>query len=507
VDFGREVAGWVEVEVEGAQAPDVKIRVGEAKTPQSQFETNAEHVGNKTTYRLLPTGSFTGFRFAWIDFANVTKPVKLKRVEAIWRMWPANYEGSFECSDKLLNRIWHVGAYSAHMNLDPVAFSAILRPERGDRFPWMGDDRVTQRTVMNVFGLYDHVKADLDYYIKPGQKEIALNGIPGYTLDWVIALHGYWLHSGDSAEVKLRLADMRTILKSLDSEGTPPGWLFTDWVLGLQTTTDESVLAFHFKYVHAAKVAAEMARKMGDRDLAEEFTAFGLKRANFVAPKLGSLKQHSLTNAVLAGYDLKFPDSMPGYTATPYFSNYVLEALSKTGQDAKALDAIRTYWGGMIRLGATSTWEYFLPEWEKTLKPVQQPPDVSLPNVGTFFVSLCHPWSTGATPWLSEHVLGVTPSAPGFSECEIRPFFGDLNWAKGSVPTPHGKVNVSWARRAGSVTVKLRAPKGVRANLVLPGKGRYRVDGKQATPVVASDGSVAFRFQDSKVHTVTQLKK
>jgi alpha-L-rhamnosidase len=498
IDFGREIAGWVEVEVEGANAPDAVIRVGEAQTPQGQFPTNAEHIGNRTIYRLLPTGSFTGFRFAWIDFSNVTAPIKVRRVEAIWRMWPANYEGSFECSDPLLNKIWHIGAYTAHINLDPVAFSAILRPDRGDRFPWMGDDRVTQRTVMTVFGNYDHAKADLAYYVKPGQKDIALNNIPGYTLDWVIALHSYWLYSGDGAFARARLADVRTILDSLNSEDTPQGWLFTDWEPELASTSDKSVLAFHFKYVHAAKVAAEMAAKLGSPQMGAEFKRLGDARAAFLAGRLSGLPQHALTNALLAGYKLEFPESMRGHTDTPYFSNYVLEALSKAGKDAKALGAIRTVWGGMVKLGATSTWEYYLPEWLKTLKPLQQPPDVDAPQLPKFFVSLCHPWSTGATPWLSERVLGVTPTAPGFSECEVRPFFGDLAWAKGSVPTPHGKVRVSWTRKAGALTVRVQAPTGVRLKLVLP-KGRYRVDGKPA----ANDGSVGFRFKDSKEHTVS----
>lgn len=507
VDFGREIAGWVEVEVEGASAPDVAIRVGEAQTPQGPFPTNTERLGDRTIYRLLPTGSFTGFRFAWIDFSHVPSPVKLRRVEAIWRMWPANYDGTFECSDPLLNRIWHIGAYTAHLNLDPVAFSAILRPERGDRIPWMGDDRVTHRTVLNVFGDYDLVKADLDGFVKPGQKEIALNGIPGYTLDWVIALYDYWMYSGDG-DVRLHLADLRTILEGLDTQGTPPGWLFTDWEPGLQSTSDQSVLAFHCKYVEAAHVAAAMAHAFGSEKLWDEFRRLSVGQAAFLTGGRrwpAGLGRHALTNALLAGFKLPFPPDMPGYTATPYFTYYVLEALSAAGQDAKALAAIRTYWGGMVKLGATSTWEYFLPKWATALKPLQQPPDVHDPRVADFPVSLCHPWSSGATAWLSEHVLGVTPTTPGFSKCEVRPFFGSLAWARGSVPTPHGSVRVSWARNAGAITVHVQSPAGVRVRLVLPGNGRYRLDGRRATPTKQADGCVRFELQASKEHTVLRL--
>jgi len=359
----------------------------------------------------------------------------------------------------------------------------------------MGDDRVTHRTVLNVFGDYDIIRADLDYFVKPGQKEIALNGIPGYTLDWVIALYDYWMYSGDSAEVRRHLGDVKTILESLDTLGTPPGWLFTDWEPGLQSTTDESVMAFHCKYVEAAHLAAIMAKTTRVQNpnsksavgLATEFQRLADKRIVFLESKEGwpeSLGQHALTNALLAGFKAKFPASMPGYTATPYFTYYVLEALSAAGQDARALDALRLYWGGMVKLGATSTWEYFDLKWTKTLKPLQQPPDVHLAGTGNFPVSLCHPWSSGAAAWLSEHVLGVTPASPGFSEATIRPFFGNLSWAQGSVPTPHGKILISWRRHGGSVTVTVQCPRGVRANLILPGKR-------------------SFRFTDSKRHTIT----
>jgi hypothetical protein len=505
-DFGREIGGWVEVEIESPNPPVAKISVGEALTRQGDYPTLVERVGKRTIYRLCPTGSFTGLRFAWIDFTHVTAPFKLVRVEAIWRMFPANYEGSFECSDSQLNRIWHIGAYTAHLCLDPTAFGAILRPERGDRFPWMGDDRVTQRTVLNVFGIYDHVKADLDFYVKPGQKDININGIPGYTLDWIIALHTYWMYSGDDSEVRLHLADIKTILDSFDTDNAPPGWLFTDWENGLQSTTDETVLAFRCKYVQAAKLAIDLAEQLGSKELVDVFKRLAEKCTARITGHQdwpNNLQQHSLSNAILAGLSGDFPESVRGYTATPYFTFYVLEALSKAGQDAKALEAIRTVWSGMVQLGATSTWEYYNSKWPQTLKPLQQPPDVHEPGVSEFFVSLCHPWSSGATAWLSEHVLGVTPSSPGFAECQIKPFFGKLAWARGSVPTPKGPVLVSWSQKNKGLSVRVQLPAGVRARLVLP-RGTYQVDGKLVKP--SSDGAeaVSFVIQGTKLHVVTR---
>ena len=48
---------------------------------------------------------------------------------------PANYEGSFRCSDPTLTRIWYTGAYTVKLNLLKEYFGAILM-ERSDRHSW-----------------------------------------------------------------------------------------------------------------------------------------------------------------------------------------------------------------------------------------------------------------------------------------------------------------------------------------------------------------------------------
>ncbi|RFU79641.1 alpha-l-rhamnosidase a [Trichoderma arundinaceum] len=65
------------------------------------------------------------------------------------------------------------------------------------------------------------------------------------------------------------------------------------------------------------------------------------------------------------------------------------------------------------------------------------------------FTSMAHGWSTGIVPLLTGYVLGVKPLTPGFETWEIRPVVdgGDLTWAKGEVPTPQGKIGVSWERK------------------------------------------------------------
>jgi hypothetical protein len=92
-----------------------------------------------------------------------------------------------------------------------------------------------------------------------------------------------------------------------------------------------------------------------------------------------------------------------------------------------------------------------------------------------------HGW--GGTPLIqmSSHILGVTPSAPGYRTVAIRPLPSRLEWARGSVPTPLGAVDVAWERRGGQLAVHVTVPPGSSGEVYLPLGGFTR-------PAVALDG-------------------
>ncbi len=468
LDFGKELAGWATCTVTSKVQPNISIYVGEASTPQPKFTTAVTKHGNSYTFTMLPTNDYTGFRYAWIHFDRVVAPVHISNLEAVYRVFPANYIGSFHCSNNLLNKIWEIGAYTVRLNLARDATGSILRPDRGDRYPWMGDDRVSHHTLFDVFGDYWLARNDFDYFVTPGAKNININGIPGYTLDWVIAMYDYYMYSGDLSSAEKHKADIKSILTDLDTTGTPPGWLFTDWEPGLNTTTDRSVMAFHIKYLQAAEAGMQLARAMHDtKDLADfrqrrnSMLAF-LKESPLWVKGLG---RHRLADAILAGYASSYPKSLMSDTATPYFTYFVAQALADVGQDQRALNTILKTWGRMVKLGGTSTWEFFQTPWGKVYTGNPQPPELN--DMINDTISLCHPWSSGATAWLSDHVLGITPTSPGFKTCLIKPFFGNLSWAYGSVPTPKGRISVWWKKVGKKYVVKFHAPKGVKVHLVV----------------------------------------
>lgn len=69
----------------------------------------------------------------------------------------------------------------------------------------------------------------------------------------------------------------------------------------------------------------------------------------------------------------------------------------------------------------------------------------------------CHGWSSTPTRDLVVHVLGVQPAEPGYAAVSVRPALGGLDWARATVPTPHGPLTVQ-ARSDGSVEIDSPVP-------------------------------------------------
>jgi hypothetical protein len=141
VDFGRENAGWFELD-----SPDcpggIQMSISEYNEPEY---TN---IGDKTitpekdghTYRAkFNREYYEGVRFGFIHVNSFTRPWHITGIRLVCQVKPANYEGRFDCSDPLLTKIWYTSAYSVKLcNLKD--FTTPILIERSDRFLWNGLD-------------------------------------------------------------------------------------------------------------------------------------------------------------------------------------------------------------------------------------------------------------------------------------------------------------------------------------------------------------------------------
>lgn len=154
-----------------------------------------------------------------------------------------------------------------------------------------------------------------------------------------------------------------------------------------------------------------------------------------------------------------------------FMSYYILTARAMAGDIVGSLNCIRDYYGAMLKAGATTFWEDFNLDWlvpgasiEKIVSKKEQ--DIHGQNGAYCYQgyrhSLCHGWSAGPTPWLSQTVLGIKVLEAGGTRVKITPNLGDLDWAQGEYPTPHGLISVKHKKRAdGTVESEVKVPPAV----------------------------------------------
>jgi hypothetical protein len=176
------------------------------------------------------------------------------------------------------------------------------------------------------------------------------------------------------------------------------------------------------------------------------------------------------------------------FNVTPHFNYFAISAMAEAGRRNEAADWIMSYWGGMLRPETTTFWEGYDSRWTKEHFHTHLQTDH---GEGTF-VSLCHGWSSGSTAWLMELVLGIQPTAVGFSKVNIRPDLCGMQFARGGQPCPHGLLKVDYRHDDSDFQAAIELPEGVTAQVSLPvdkGVESILVDGQAVPGVPVEDGT------------------
>ena len=512
LDFGREITGRLEL-VSNSDAPaTVTVQLGESE----QETEKAPFLGvNQMTIAPHGTGysSKTAFRYAKVRFLAGGPELKFSAIRVDHIYYPVKYEGSFESSDAMLNRIWEVGAYTAHLCMQDDVWDASKR----DRGRWMGDTDVSGRVIEDVFGERPLMEDTLDRLLGPAPVTAQVNGIPGYSAFWLTGTADYYRHSGSKEFLQKQHARMLELLTLVDKEfdgrniyaNKSKVWLYVDWSPELNGDTPETRRATTLEFYRAYREAVFLLKELGDTANAAKYEARAekiRKAANqyLLDGKTGTYGLRWQTNAAAVIGGAAGPEqygaiwdkvlsqvgtgSTRGWIITPYYNYYVIRAMAEMGHRQQALSWIRQYWGGMVAEGATSFWEAYDPDWYKGDFHASLQAD----NRSGYFVSLAHGWSSGATAWLMEEVLGIGPQGAGFSTVDVRPDLMDLEWAKGAEPTPQGLLKVDARKTAGKTAVTVDVPQGVTARVSVPvssSSAKVMVNGKAAQAIAVEGGS------------------
>ena len=482
LDFGMEICGGIGMVVyTTGKAPDyAKCRVvfgesvmealssiGYKNATNSHAVRDLElSVGGKSLLRY----GFTGFRFVKIE--AVDTDITINVVKAELDIKDIEYKGSFECNDELLNKIWSTGAYTVHLNMHDYVWDGIKR----DRLVWIGDLNPEIATIKAVFGYDESVPNSLDFAKSEFPPTSWINTFPSYSMWWIINHYEWYMQNGNLEYLKEQTDYISVLIDEavlwIKSEQKETAKIFVDW--SSRADTDIALIGVYAVMYKAFNIAKEIFLICGKHTEIEkcEKAANLIKQMNLLPPDqkqiAGICGYSGLSDCSRVNREILAVNPLEGLST--FFGYYVLLTRGAAGDINGALEVIRKYWGAMLDMGATTFWEDFDLSWVKGATPIDQiVPEGGIDIHGDFGKfcykqfrhSLCHGWAGGPTAFLSRYVLGVEILEAGCRRVKINPQIGDLEWVKGSYPTPYGNIEICHKKVNGKIETKVSAPKEI----------------------------------------------
>lgn len=477
VDFGKETFGFIrlhgvrgkgKVSLYYGESKEEALATGTCET-LDRLELNSPQRSDSTMVLSK------AFRYVNVELAP---GIDIDSISMLYEYLPVADRGAFRCNDEQINRIWDVASYTLHLNTREFFIDGIKR----DRWIWSGD--ANQSYLMNYYLLFDSPSVTRTMMALRGKDPVTshINTIMDYTFYWFLSIYDYYLYTGDQTFIQQFYPRMQSLMqyclqrrnKDGMMEGLAGDWVFIDWAEGLSKKGEVSFEQLLFTRsletmalcanmvndtkgaAEYSKLAAEMKQKLFNiywnetkkalvhsrvngqpTDNVTRYTNMFAIFFNYFSPE----QKQAVKNSVLLNNDIQ-------KITTPYMRFYELEALCALGEQDYVLKEMKSYWGGMLDLGATSFWEEFNP----SKKGAEHYAMYGRP----FGKSLCHAWGASPIYLLGKYYLGVKPLSAGYATWEAVPELGGLKWMEGKVPTPKGEISM----HVSTTQIKIKAAEG-----------------------------------------------
>ena len=443
-DLGRNMVGWVRLEVEGEAGTKVTLRHAETLNPDGTvYTTNLRSARATDSYVLggggeevyEPRFTFHGFRYVEVTgYPGEPSPAAITG-RVVHSATPPS--GSFECSSTMVNKLQENIVWGQRGNFLSVPTDC---PQRDERLGWTGDAQVFVRTAsfnMDVVAFFEKWMADVEDAQSPegafpdvapllrGSGLIDLRwGAPAWGDAGVIVPWTIYRTYDDTRIVERHYGAMARWMEYL-YEANPDlirnsrmGNNYGDWLSPKGDLTPKDLLATAY-WAYDAKLMAEMAGATGRNEDAREYSDLNENiRAAFeeayVSPD-GRIKGDTQTGYLLALHmDLLSEDlrsSAAGHLVrtieredwhlTTGFAGvgYLCPVLTEAGYTEVAYRLLEneTYpsWGYTVKNGATTIWE----RWDGWTEQN----GFQSPNMNSF-----NHYSLGSVgEWLYRYVAGI----------------------------------------------------------------------------------------------------
>jgi hypothetical protein len=515
-DFGKEIAGTPTLDLYSSrEGVTLEMGTGERLLPDSTvLYTKRVNFTNYFTcrkgFQSLEPLTWRGFRYLSLTMKD---SVIIQEISAINRHYDFTREGSFECSDPLLNRIWEIGNQTLLLCAQDTYMDT---PWREQTHYIAGDSRYLQKYAFYPFGMSSEFlmhynilsgawsqrwkddgsirsRYPTDWLLGEGTSAY----VADYELEWVIMLGEYYQYFGKKELIKKVYPNLKKLMTLFDGYmgkehgllSKIPGWIVLDHPDSYPMDQREEITGLNCLYYEALKQAAAIAKDIADdpEQAAQWSKNAGILKENIqkwlwlpekhqFMDSFGGEKcsQQTQVYALLYGLveETEKEHVMNAIAAgnrssEQSFSYYVVHSLFDS-KPMWSLDFIRKYWGGQMKS------PYFNGAWHECW---------DIANFLTDLMTTSHAWCSGPTALLPQKVLGLEPVSAGWKTFSVRPNPCDLQWAKGVVSSPFGPICAEWkTNQAGNFKLYVSVPEQTTAEIVLPGiqAGKVLINGRSA---------------------------
>jgi hypothetical protein len=459
------------------------------------------------TYYEFPV--MDSFSTVNIQVSNVTTPTVIEDVRASFVSYPVSYVGSFETSDADLNRLWKASRWATQISMQTHHLDS---PHHQEPISDPGDYLIESLENYYAFGEPWLARQDLRKFAAILRNCDYYNFHTSYSLLWLQMLLDYYDYTGDLDLVKELAPVARGLLdrftgwrgkNGLISEA--PNYMFMDWVniAGIACHHPPAVIgqgymtAFYYRGLADARRIAELT---GDRASALRYEQLRREVAGAFQRELWDPKKGLYRDGRPFQTSVSPSQWLPADTAIETFSPHVnslavLYDLAPASEQQPIMERVlaesplnaQPYFMHFI-FAAIAHASLFEKYGVSQMRRWQIHPDSGTATEMWDSGDYSHGWTGTPLIQMSARILGVQPSAPGFRRVAIRPTPSGLEWARGVVPTPHGKLEVSWQRSTREFHLHIIVPQNVKADVSLPLGGPIQLDGKRVRTAV--DGTV-----------------
>ncbi|EPQ59764.1 Six-hairpin glycosidase [Gloeophyllum trabeum ATCC 11539] len=416
--------------------------------------------------------------------------------------------------------------WANNASLGPVSGPCLVDGAKRDRTVWPGDMGIsthtqlvstndliaTRNSLLVMFSTQDATTGALNY----SGPTINAQGSDTYISWSLLGTHSYFLYTGDIGLVQTVWANYTKAVAFLSSQIDETGLLnvradfSNDWgrVGGAGRNSAANALMYA-TYVAAAELAGYVndtssqaayatnatTLKAAYNDLLWDASA-GLYRdndttslypqdGNSLAVLYNLTNNASQTQAVSDGLtqfwtDIGTLSPELNDTIIPFVGGFEVRAHFIAGNGERALDLLRKEWGYMLytNISVQSTLlEGFTANGSLGYRAAAGY------DYDDSYTSHAHGWSTGPTPALTFHVLGLQLTSPQGRTWSIAPITSGLKSAAGGFETGLGWFGVDWSIADDTLRVEVDTPEGTSGVVTLPGNGSVPLSGGKHTLV------------------------